>query len=70
VPASTIRANIETALKRHFDAERQHITVRVADAVVTLSGTVTSWYERHLARKSAWNSPGVHRVDDDLLVGT
>jgi len=69
LPASTIKASIETALKRHFDSERQAITVRVTDAVVTLSGTVTSWYERHLARKSAWNAPGVHRVEDDLVVG-
>ena len=36
---------------------------------VTLSGTVTSWWQRRLARNSAWNAPGVQNVTDHMTIG-
>jgi len=35
---------------------------------VTLSGSVHSWAERDLATQSAWNSPGVSKVIDNMTL--
>ena len=67
-PAGDIRANIEAALTRRYDAGDQHITVSVDDRVVTLSGTVTNWWHRYLSRNTAWNAPGVEDVRDHLRI--
>ena len=66
--AGGIKADIEAALTRRFDAGDQHITVSVNDRVVTLSGTVTNWWHRYLSRNSAWNAPGVEDVRDHLRI--
>ena len=65
-PAGNIKANIEAALQRRFDAKDQHVVVSVDDRVVTLSGTVTNWWHRYLTRKSAWNAQGVEDVRDHM----
>jgi osmotically-inducible protein OsmY len=67
-PADDIQANVEAALVRRYDAEDQHVLVNVDDRVVTLSGTVTNWWHRNLARKSAWNAPGVEDVRDQIQI--
>lgn len=67
-PAGDIKANIEAALMRRFDAEDQDITVSVDDRVFTLSGTVSNWWHRYLSRNSAWNAPGVEDVRDHLRI--
>jgi len=67
-PVGDIKANIEAALRRHYDAQNQHVVVSVDDRVVTLSGTVTSWWHRHLTRKSAWNASGVEDVRDHMRI--
>jgi osmotically-inducible protein OsmY len=67
-PVGDIKANIEAALRRHYDAQNQHVVVSVDDRVVTLSGTVTSWWHRYLTRSSAWNAPGVEDVRDHMRI--
>lgn len=67
-PSSTLQADIEEALERRFDSDDQDIRVSVDGRDVTLSGTVTSWWQRNLARDSAWNAPGVQNVQDNLTV--
>jgi osmotically-inducible protein OsmY len=67
-PSSAIKANIEAALERRFDSEDQHIAVSVSGKDVTLSGSVTSWWQRDLARDSAWNAPGVQNVKDHMTI--
>jgi len=67
-PARDIRANIEAALTRRYDAADQHVVVSVDDRVVTLTGTVTNWWHRFLSRNSAWNAPGVEDVRDHLRI--
>ena len=62
------RADIEAALARCYDAEDQHVSVSVDERVVTLSGTVTNWWHRYLARNSAWNAPGVEDVRDHMQI--
>jgi osmotically-inducible protein OsmY len=67
-PAGGIKADVEAALARRFDAGDQHVVVSVDDRVVTLSGTVTNWWHRYLTRNSAWNAPGVEDVRDHLNI--
>jgi osmotically-inducible protein OsmY len=63
---SAIRSDIETALKRQALKDASKIGVKVQGSEVTLSGTVHSWSERNIARQSAWNTPGVVKVIDDI----
>jgi osmotically-inducible protein OsmY len=67
-PVAGTKANIEASLTRRYDAEDQHVLVSVDDRVVTLSGTVTSWWQRYVARNSAWNAPGVEAVRDHIQI--
>jgi len=68
VSPSTVRADIEAALKRQAVKDAHNIAVAVSGGDITLSGTVHSWAERELARNSAWGTPGVHSVVDHLTV--
>lgn len=68
VTFSAVKADIEAALKRRAKDNAQKILVEVVGADVTLSGTVNSLAERELARHSAWNTPGVQSVKDNLKV--
>ena len=68
VAASTVKSDIEAALKRRAANESQMITVAVKGSDVTLSGNVHSWAERDLAAHSAWCTPGVSNVVDNIKV--
>ncbi len=57
-----------TVPTQRYDATDQHVIVSVEDRVVTLSGTVTNWWHRYLARKWAWDAPGVEDVRDHLRI--
>jgi osmotically-inducible protein OsmY len=63
-----VKSDIEAALKRRIHSDAKHISVRVKGADVTLTGTVHSWSERDSARNSAWSTPGVRSVSDNLTV--
>lgn len=67
-PSDQIQTDIEAALARRVDAVAQHILVHVTGGDVTLSGTVTSWWQKELAREAAWNSSGVHHVTNELRI--
>ena len=69
VSLSAVKSDIEAALKRRATTDAQRISVKVQGADVTLTGTVHSWSERDLARDSAWGTPGVRRVIDNMTVG-
>ena len=68
VSLSAVKADIEAALKRRATADAQKILVEVRGADVTLTGTVHSWSERDLARHSAWGTPGVRNVVDQMTI--
>ena len=68
VSLSAVKADIEAALHRRAHAEAQDIAVSVDGTDVTLTGTVHSLSERSLARRTAWSTPGVHRVIDHMTV--
>jgi osmotically-inducible protein OsmY len=68
VSMQAVKTDIEEALKRRTHADAQLINVHVQGNDVTLSGPVHSWAERSLARNSAWSTPGVHQVVDNMVV--
>jgi osmotically-inducible protein OsmY len=62
------KVDIESALRRNSAINDDNISVDVSGTKVTLTGTVTSWYQRDEAEKIAWNAPGVWSVDNELVV--
>jgi osmotically-inducible protein OsmY len=66
--SNAVKSEIEAALKRRAKTDAQLISVEVDGADVTLSGTVHSWSERELAADSAWASPGVRKVVDNITI--
>lgn len=68
VTPAAVKSDIEAALKRRAHADARNIAVDVQGANVTLSGSVHSWSERDLARDSAWGTPGVREVVDNMSI--
>ncbi len=66
--AGTVKFEIQAALDRRAKSDAKNISVEVQGGNVTLSGVVHSWNERELARHSAWGTPGVHNVIDNITV--
>jgi osmotically-inducible protein OsmY len=62
-----VQSEIEAALERCALAYARVITVQVSGSNVTLSGRVSSWSERELAKQAAWSSPGVLKVIDQMV---
>jgi osmotically-inducible protein OsmY len=67
VTAALVKADIEAALSRRTRGDGQKISVYVQGGDVTLSGSVDSWSERELVRSSAWATPGVRNVVDNMI---
>jgi len=65
---SVNKAEIESALKRHWSAYDDDIRVQASGHKATLTGTVYSLYEKEEAGRIAWNAPGVWSVDNQLFV--
>jgi osmotically-inducible protein OsmY len=61
-----VQTDIEAALERCALAYARLIKVQVSGSNVTLSGRVSSWSERELAKQAAWGSPGVLKVIDQM----
>ena len=66
ISAVVVKSDIEAALKRRAVADAKAISVDVKGADITLTGTVHSWSERDLAKRSAWGSAGVRNVVDKM----
>ena len=66
VNLGVVKADIEAALTRRAKADAQRISVQVSGSDVTLTGRVDSWAERQAATLSAWRTPGVQNVIDNL----
>lgn len=69
VSSIVVKSDIEAALKRRAAADgAQHIVVKVEGDEVTLTGKVKSLSERDLAIHSAWCTPGVQYVKDNMTI--
>ena len=66
--SSKVKADIEAALQRRARDDAKNISVEVEGGVVTLRGAVHTWSERELARQSAWGTPGVMSVMDNMTL--
>jgi len=66
--ANVVKSDIEAALSRRAAADAGTIGVDIKGAEVTLTGTVHSWTERDLARRSAWGTAGVSNVVDKMTL--
>lgn len=68
VKLSAVESDIETALVRRAKADAKKIQVSVHGSKITLTGTVDNWAERDTARDTAWGTPGVTHVVDNLTM--
>lgn len=68
VSLSAVKTDIEAALKRRAAVDAQDISVEVKGSDIFLTGKIHSWQDRELARRSAWNTPGVRNVYDNITV--
>jgi osmotically-inducible protein OsmY len=62
------KSKVENALSRNWSINTQDIDVSVSGTEVTLSGTVSSWYQKDEAGRIAWNTPGIWTVENKLEV--
>jgi len=62
------KENIENAIARSWSVDDSDIKVSVSGTTVTLTGNVTSWYQKEEAGRIAWNTPGVWHVKNELVV--
>lgn len=62
------KRRMEAALKRDANVEANGIRVSIRDGKVVLSGRVYDWPERRAAERVAWASPGVHTVEDRIVL--
>lgn len=66
--SGTVKSDIESAIQRRATTDGKSIQVAVHGSDVTLTGTVHSWSERDLAARTAWGTPGVHKVTDNITI--
>jgi len=68
VDPDAVKHAIKKALERDAKIDADEISVSTQHGTITLTGTVTSWYEHDTAMTAAWSAPGVNDVDDRLTV--
>jgi osmotically-inducible protein OsmY len=62
------KEDVENAIARSWSVNDNDIKVAVSGTTVTLTGTVTSWYQKEEAGRIAWNTPGIWHVKNELIV--
>lgn len=62
------KKNIERALESNWTLHSENIHVKVDGTRVSLTGSVSSLYQKDLAEKIAWKTPGVWSVENELAV--
>ncbi len=68
VSAGELKTQIEKALVRNAETDAASIHVDTDGGNVTVSGKVHSWSEREEVTRAVWAAPGVHQVQNDLIV--
>jgi osmotically-inducible protein OsmY len=66
----TIAEEIVAAMERNASVNPEHVTVRVDDGTVTLSGAVPHRDAYRAAQEAAMYTPGVMHVKNYLTIGT
>jgi osmotically-inducible protein OsmY len=65
---SKLQIDVQNALKWEPLLNAAEIGVTSKDGIVSLTSSVSSWYQKEEAGRIAWNTPGIWRVDNDLAV--
>lgn len=60
--------NIKRALTSNWTLHSENIFLKVDGTKVTLTGVVSSLYQKDLAEKIVWKTPGIWSVDNQLVV--
>jgi len=68
VHSGSVKTSIEAALRRYAKEGNHEISVQVDEADVTLSGIVRDWAQRDVASDTAWRTPGVRKVINNILI--
>jgi osmotically-inducible protein OsmY len=63
-----IKNDIESALFYDSWVDSHDVKVDVKDGVVTLTGTVSSSFEKRAAGDDAWDAPGVRDVQNGISI--
>jgi osmotically-inducible protein OsmY len=64
-----VKRRIEAAFVRSAELDAEKVSVEAHAGEITLRGTVSSLREKDEAERTAWSAPGVHRVDNRIVVG-
>lgn len=59
---------VKLAITRHWSLNSQDVKVKVSGNKITLTGTVSSFFQKEEAERIAWNTPGVWAVYNELAV--
>ena len=65
ISVTTVKDDIERALKRRAHDQAQEISVSIHGDEVTLGGKIHDWKEKSLAIDAVWAIPGVKKVIDN-----
>jgi osmotically-inducible protein OsmY len=63
-----ISEKINASFHRHATLDASNVQVDIKDRKVILKGTVRSWVEKKDAEQTAWSSPGIVAVDNQIKV--
>lgn len=65
---TVVKQAIVDAFLRNAETVADHIVVETHSGTVVLKGTVRSWAEREEAARTAWHSPGITKVENQITV--
>ncbi len=63
-----LKKNVIENLRKNEKIDHAHIDVYVKNAAVTLKGSVKTYEESSLVGQTAWDTPGISEVLNDLQV--
>lgn len=59
---------LKLALQNHLGLDAKNIEIDVSDSDIILKGTVDSRYQKEIAGRIAWKTPGVINVHNELVI--
>ena len=62
------KTTLRLALQNHLGLDSKDIEIGVSDSDITLKGTVDSLYQKEIAGRIAWKTPGVINVHNELVI--